>query len=123
MLSEKSAVTAKLRERVLAGYNPTRDSESANDHWADWYVLSPEEFEEIKKAAAEEKAAIKQTRIPFEIPQFSSKQEKFLLLALFDNLPVDGISNVTGTLQQWGVDATETEIITIYKWLGETLKA
>ena len=100
MLSEKNAVAAKLRERVLEGYHPTRDSESANDHWADWAVLAPEEFEEIKHSALTELAARGPTRKPFDIPLSTPVQVRLILLALFESLPRDDIPRVTRLLRE-----------------------
>lgn len=122
MLSEKNAVAAELRERVLKGFKPTRDSESANDHWADWTVLAPEEFEEIKQSALRELAARGPTRKPFDIPLSTPVQVRLLLLALLESLPADDIPRVTRLLQQWGVDATEAEILGIHQWLNGVLK-
>ena len=42
-----------LRMKVVAGYNPLRTSESAEDHWTDWFILTQEEFDRIKAEAAE----------------------------------------------------------------------
>jgi hypothetical protein len=57
MIKDIKLVKEKLHKRVLNGYNPRRDSESCEDHWADWFVLTEDEFEKIKQDAIEEKNA------------------------------------------------------------------
>ena len=47
-------VRETLRRQILAGYRPHRDSESAEDHGADWFALTSAEFEEIERSALEE---------------------------------------------------------------------
>ena len=58
MIREKEAVRRELHRRVLQGYNPRYDCESACDHNADWLVLSRDEFENIKGCAMTERARL-----------------------------------------------------------------
>jgi hypothetical protein len=48
MISDPVKVREELRARVLLGYDPRWDVESAEDHGVDWLVLSREEFEAIR---------------------------------------------------------------------------
>ena len=57
MTSDPSQVREILRLRILDGYDPTQDLESAEDHDVDWLVLSREEFDRLKRAARVEFAA------------------------------------------------------------------
>ena len=47
-------VAAALRDAVLHGYDPYYSFESGEDHWADWTVLPPARFEQIKDSARNE---------------------------------------------------------------------
>jgi len=58
MRRKPDVVRRELRGRVLLGYEPSRTKESAVDHWSDWFVLSPEEFEQISDAAVRERSAM-----------------------------------------------------------------
>ena len=59
MINDLSEVRKKLREKILQGYDPIRDFESAEDHWVDWLVLPEKEFEELKRAALKEREVIR----------------------------------------------------------------
>ena len=62
MLTTKEEVKEKLRERIVQGYDPYYDYESACDHNADWLVLSKEEFEFVVAEAKATKDGRKDTR-------------------------------------------------------------
>ena len=55
MVKSKEQVSEALRSRVLAGYDPYYEYESAVDHGLDWLILSKEEFESISKNARTER--------------------------------------------------------------------
>ena len=57
MLRDPKILRTLLREKVLAGFDPSwNDCESWEDHWACWGVLSEREFDSIKEAARQERA-------------------------------------------------------------------
>ena len=58
MVKDLDAVKIALRKKILDGYDPSWDLESAEDHWIDWLVLSKEEFTAIKSAAKVEAQSI-----------------------------------------------------------------
>jgi hypothetical protein len=55
-------VRAKLRQKVLQGYEPYYSPESAEDHWIDWLQLSRTEFDAIVERAKREREALEGSR-------------------------------------------------------------
>ena len=47
MKNERQEVIEELRRRILLGYRPNYDFESACDHDVNWLVLERTEFDEI----------------------------------------------------------------------------
>jgi hypothetical protein len=63
MLSDPSIVRTVLRRRVLAGYDPSWDLESADDHGVDWLAISRDEFFQIERdAVRERRRRVRRTR-------------------------------------------------------------
>jgi hypothetical protein len=55
MLRDPNEVRKELYKRVLLGYNPSQNMESAEDHNADWSILPLDEFEHIKQNAIKDR--------------------------------------------------------------------
>ena len=57
-IRDREMVKRELRARVLAGYIPSRTSESCDDHATDFFMISPEEFDVIMRDALTERAKL-----------------------------------------------------------------
>ena len=104
MRKDVAEVRTALRKKVLAGYEPERTLESAEDHWMDWFLLGSEEFEEIKRQALADRPSHVRERKPFLSPQRMSVAVRALLGALLATCDTPDLEEAAKTLRRSGLD-------------------
>ena len=104
MPSDIERVRDGLIAKVIAGYRPTRTSESAEDHGFDWIALDEEEFEQII-AATQADVAKGATKLRQNfLPQTMSRESMAVLKALRVRCDDERVIEAVEALRRNGVD-------------------
>ncbi len=107
---DPAALRAKLRHLVLSGYSPDRSAESAEDHWADWFVLEKTEFDQIKSQAERDRPLEPERRLPFGSPWGTPHGVRLLVATMVGELDGGARERVLARLSEVGINATAQDL-------------
>jgi hypothetical protein len=84
--------------------------DSKEDHWVDWFVLSEEDFEDIKQQALAERSQRKADRKPFVIPFPMDPASRSLLIALLSDCDENKLEEIAAALRRGNHDARREDL-------------